>query len=119
QSARMDWLIRATAALAGTTGRCEGSVEVARAVRDACDASGADLDGDSDLVVPGDESRVRLAVEALLVSSESPSVSLDGDVLEIRSSGRDRRGGGRTWKLDLARRVLHAEGFGLRVRSTQ
>ena len=125
QSRRLDWLVGAVAALGGVTRRLPGDVvDVAKVVREAGELVGIPVEAGEGVRFEGDERRVRLAVEALLMAltaggaEGSLGVKGNGRALEVTSAAQDMDRGGRRWKLDLARSLLREEGCSLRISRT-
>lgn len=124
QSRRLDWLIRATAALGGAATRRDGGlVDTAAVAREAAELTDVEVSAGDGHVFEGDDRRVRLALEAILLSlvaagAVKARLSPGGAVLELQSAARDLGQGERRWKLELARRLLREEGCTLTIRRT-
>lgn len=123
QSQRLDWIVRATAAYGGASTRRDGGfVNTAAVVRQAADFAEVKADARDGYDFEGDERRVQLALEAILVSLRNSQADVDaalvsgGASFEIRSRALDLGHGGRGWKLELARRLLREEGCALSIR---
>jgi signal transduction histidine kinase len=126
QSQRLGWLILAVSAMGEALGRrIEDTVDITSVVAEAgAQAEVSIVSGKSRLQFTADRTRVRLGVEALLLalmnggSEVTARLSDEGDVLDVVTSAGDLDRGGRSWKLDLARRLLRREGCELRIRRT-
>lgn len=119
---RMDWLVRAAAAYGGVGGRVPAEIDLAEVVAAAGEVAEMDVDPGPERSFVADEKRLRLAIEALFLAVDatvaSAGFSPDG-VLEVCTSDISVGQAGRRWKLDLASRLLRAEGCELSIRRAE
>ena len=111
-SQRLDWLTRAAAMFGGVGRRTDvEEVMLADVARDACALTNAGIETASTAIVVGNEQRIQLAIEAVLMAlGDRATVTVRGAVVEICSPERDLARGSRSWKLHLASRVFRDEG---------
>lgn len=125
QALKLDWTIRASAALAAPGVASDQRVDARSLLADAIGFAGLNAVGDTpmDGDVLGDERRLHLAVQALMLAlrpngEEGVVVASDGDGFRIRTTMIDLDHPDRGWKIATARRLMREQGGGITVRRT-